>query len=185
VIVPPAVHVTDRSPLPATIAPTFSRVGISIQFRARRRAHFAYEPEVPMSHSFSLEHDLRAIEAVNQRDVQAALANDAATMMSQWTEDFVLLPPDGPILRGRSTIAEAYRGMESAVEILDSALDILEVKVVGDYAFQWGTYRYRTRPRAGGDAVATSGKLMRILQRQPDGSWKMHRTMSTVDPATP
>lgn len=105
-------------------------------------------------------------------------------MMSQWTDDFVLLQPAGPILRGRSTIAEAFGGVESSVEILESVLDIQEVKLLGDYAFQWGTYHYSVRPRAGGETVRTNGKLMRILQRQPDGSWKMHRTISTADPPT-
>ena len=61
-----------------------------------------------MSDLSSLENDLRAIEAINQRDVQFALAGDASMMMSQWTDDFVLLPPLGPILRGRRVIEEAW-----------------------------------------------------------------------------
>ena len=133
----------------------------------------------------TLEEDLRAIEAINRRDMQYALANDPAMMMSQWTEDFVLLQPVGPVLRGRPTIAEAFRGTQSSVEILESGLDIQEVEVLGDYAFQWGTYSYGLRPRPGGVTVRTSGKLLRILQRQPDGSWKMHRSIFTVDPPTP
>jgi len=137
-----------------------------------------------MSDVSPLENDLRAIEALNQRDVQAALAGDIAAMMSQWTDDFVLLQPAGPILRGRSTVAEAFRGAESAIEILENVLDIQEVKILGDHAFQWGTYRYSLRARRGGDTVRASGKLMRILQRQPDRSWKIHRTISTVDPPT-
>jgi uncharacterized protein (TIGR02246 family) len=137
-----------------------------------------------MSELFSLDNDLRAIEALNQRDVQFALSGDAAAMMSQWTDDFVLLPPAAPILRGRSVIAEAFRGVESP-EIVEYALDIQEVKVLGDHAVQWGTYHYRVRPPGGGETVATRGKLMRILQRQPDGSWKMHRGMSTIDQPTP
>jgi uncharacterized protein (TIGR02246 family) len=133
-----------------------------------------------MSDLSSLENDLRAIEAINQRDVQSALAGDASMMMSQWTDDFVLLPPAGPILRGRRVIAEAFQGIESP-EIVEYVLDIQEVKVLGDHAFEWGTYRYSLRPRAGGETVRTGGKLMRILQRQPDGSWKMYRGISTVD----
>ena len=137
-----------------------------------------------MSDVSSLENDLHAIEAVNQRDVRFALANDAAMMMSQWTDDFVLLPPAGPILRGRSVIAEAFRGVESP-EILEYVLDIQEVKVLGDHAYEWGTYHYAVRPREGGESVRTSGKLMRILQRQRDGSWKMYRGIATVDAPTP
>ena len=56
-----------------------------------------------MSDMSALENDLRAIEAINQRDVQFALANDAAMMMSQWTDDFVLLPEAGPIMRGANS----------------------------------------------------------------------------------
>ena len=122
-----------------------------------------------MSDFLSLANDLRAIEAITQEDVQAALANNTARMMAQWTEDFVLLQPAAPVLRGRSTIAEVFRGVESAVEILEYVLDIQEVTVLGDHAFQWGTYRHSMRPRGGGETVVTVGKLMRILQRQRDG----------------
>ena len=131
----------------------------------------------------SVENDLRAIEAINQRDVQFALAGDKDMMMSQWTDDFVLLPPAGPILRGRHVIADAFQG--ESPEILEYVLDIQEVTVLGDHAFQWGAYHYALRPRQGGETIRTSGKLMRILQRQADGSWKMYRGISTIDAPTP
>jgi len=43
-----------------------------------------------MQHRTSLEADLRAIEAINQQDMQLALANDSDKMMSQWADDIVL-----------------------------------------------------------------------------------------------
>jgi uncharacterized protein (TIGR02246 family) len=132
----------------------------------------------------TLAEDLRAIEAVNRRDVEAALAGDTARMMSQWTDDFVLLQPAGPILRGRSVVAETLLASASSVEVLEWVFDFQEVKVLGDHAFLWGTYHGRLRPRAGGESVRASGKLMRILQRQSDGSWKMHRTISAADSPT-
>ena len=61
----------------------------------------------------SREADLRAIEAINRRDMQFALANDSDKMMSQWTDDIVLLQPAGPIMRGRKAIAQAFQGVES------------------------------------------------------------------------
>jgi uncharacterized protein (TIGR02246 family) len=129
-----------------------------------------------MSDLSSVENDLRAIEAITQRDLQAALAGDTAMMMSQWTDDIVLLPPAGPIVRGRSASAEVLLGAASAFEVVEWVFDVQEVKVLGDHAVQWGTYHGSLRPRAGGEAVRSSGKLMRILQRQSDGSWKMYRT---------
>lgn len=68
---------------------------------------------------------------------------------------------------------------------VDYVVDVEEITIAGDYAFEWGTYRGSVRPGAGGDVMPYSGKLMRILQRQPDGSWKMHRTMMTTDPQPP
>jgi len=138
-----------------------------------------------MSDVSSVENDLRAIEAINQREMQFALAGDSAMMMSQWTDDFVLLPPAGPIMRGRRAIAEAFRGVENRVEVVEGVLDFEEVKVLGDHAYQWGTYHQSVRPRAGGETVRSSGKLMRILQRQSDGSWKIYRSIVTADPPTP
>jgi uncharacterized protein (TIGR02246 family) len=176
---PPTDHFTDRSQVPP---PQFEPLLSS--FAAAVLGSVFTQLEVSMSHFSSVENDLRAIEAVNKRDVQYALANDAAMMMSQWTDDFVLLPSDGPIMRGRSVIADAFRGAESP-QILDYVLDIQEVRVLGDHAFQWGTYHYSMRPRSGGGTIHTSGKLMRILQRQPDGSWKIHRGIATADPPTP
>ena len=136
----------------------------------------------------NLEADLRAIEALNQHDVRAALASDTEAIVSQWTDDFVVLPPVGAIVRGRSANAAAVeQGKEQlqAFMPIDYVVDFEEIKVTGEYAFEWGTYRGTTRPRAGASDLTYSGKLMRILQRQPDGTWKMHRTIMTSDPPTP
>ena len=135
-----------------------------------------------------LEADRRAIEALNEHDVRAALRSDLDAIVSQWTDDFVVLPPAGPIVRGRAAnvaAAEQGRAQMQAYIPVDYVVDIEEVTVAGDYAFAWGTYRGGIRPRAGGEEIRSSGKLMRILRRQQDGSWKMHRTMTTVDPPPP
>jgi ketosteroid isomerase-like protein len=136
----------------------------------------------------SLETDRSAIEALNQHDVKAALASDVEAIVSQWTVDFVVIPPAGPIVRGRSAnaaLAEQAKEQMRALIPVDYVVEIEEITVTGDYAFEWGTYRGAARPRAGGSDVTYSGKLLRILQRQPDGSWKMHRTMTTSDPPAP
>ena len=137
-----------------------------------------------MQSQHNLESDIRSIEALNQHDVKATLAMDTDAIISQWTDDFVVLQAAGPITRGRSANAAAARqSMEQmkAVVPLEYKLDVQETTIAGDYAFLWGTYRGSARPLAGGENVNYVGKFMRILQRQPDGSWKMHRTMATTD----
>jgi ketosteroid isomerase-like protein len=133
----------------------------------------------------SRDSDLRAIEALNQHDINAVMASDLAAIASQWTDDFVILPSAGPIVRGRAANAEiAERGKQQieAMEPLDYRVDFDEIEIVGDFAFEWGIYGGSTRVRATGQVFSYSGKLMRILRKQTDGSWKMHRTMTSVDP---
>jgi uncharacterized protein (TIGR02246 family) len=135
-----------------------------------------------------LEADLRAIEALNQRDVAALMAGDITSITSQWTDDFTVLPAAGPIVRGRAAnvaIVEQSREQLQAIEPVEYVVDFEEITVLGEYAYEWGSYRGSMRPRGGGAAISYGGKLLRILRRQTDGSWKMHRTMMTADPSAP
>src|SRR5215469_17390532 len=93
--------------------------------------------------------DLRAIEALNLQDCKAVMENDVATIISQWTDDFVVLPADGPIVRGRQAnveITERGREQLQAIEPIEYTADFEEIRVLGDYAYEWGTYRGRMRP---------------------------------------
>jgi uncharacterized protein (TIGR02246 family) len=137
-----------------------------------------------MSSNANPDADRLAIEALNQHDVKATLAQDLKAIVSQWTEDFVVIPGTGDIVRGRSVnAANAERAMEQMKGIVpvDYDLNAEEITVSGDYAFVWGTYCGTARPSGGGSDLTYRGKFMRILQRQSDGSWKMHRTMATTD----
>ena len=64
-------------------------------------------------------------------------------------------------------------------------VDSVDVEQLDRDTFLRQSYRYGVRSRAGGETVRSSGKLMRILQRQPDASWKIHRGIITADPPTP
>jgi ketosteroid isomerase-like protein len=88
-------------------------------------------------------------------------------------------------VRGRNAnvqIIEKGRSQIHAFEPVEYEEKFEEIKVVGGYAFEWGTYRGSSRSHAGGESVSYGGKLMRILERQSDGSWKMYRTITTSDP---
>lgn len=132
--------------------------------------------------------DRAAIEALNRHDIAAALASDVDAIVSQWTENFVLLPPIGPIVRGRAAnlaMLNEHRQQLEKFEPVAYDVDIEEIVVSGEYAFAWGQFRTVARPRGGGADIASSGKLLRVYQRQRDGRWLMHRTMSTMDSTRP
>jgi ketosteroid isomerase-like protein len=93
-----------------------------------------------------LEADRRAIEALNQHDVKAALASDVEAIVSQWTDDFVVIPPAGPIVRGRSANAAlAERGKEQ-MQALIPVDYVVEMTVARDYAFEPGNVSGRGTP---------------------------------------
>lgn len=134
----------------------------------------------------SLEDDLRAIEALNQHDIDAVLSEDLDAVISQWTEDFVLISSD---ITSRADLIEGMapaRESAALLEPLEYVLDWEETTVAGDYAFAWGTSRSSSRAIETGEVFSNSGRILRIFQRQWDGSWKMYRTMLNPDrPADP
>jgi len=95
--------------------------------------------------------------------------------MSFWTDDGVEMPP------GRSRIGkEAIQSrMQSIFDELTAEVTTAfdEVVVVGDWAFARGTFTGTWAPVAGGEPRQKSAKNLWILQRHPDGSWKIARFM--------
>ena len=159
------------------------RLSLALVAIAATVAATACAPAAPATPD--LDEDLRAIEALTQHDIDAVLAGDFDALISQWTDDFVLIT-GGAIVRGRdanAALTDGARAMADLLEPVEHVVDFEETIVAGDYAFQWGTVRSSSRAIETGEVYSSSGKLLRILQRQADGSWKMHRTMTMAEPA--
>ena len=132
--------------------------------------------------------DLQAIEALHRKDVEASKARDFATLRGLIDDDGVLMPPGEPPCRGRDALDAAFQSMQSQhhnVDILDYDQHFEEVVVLGEYAFEWGTLT--GSQRGNGQIMAGRYHLMRILKKQPDGAWKVYRSIwneiaSTTEP---
>jgi ketosteroid isomerase-like protein len=116
------------------------------------------------------------IVLLHQTDERATLTGSADALAQLWTSDAVRMEPGGPAEVGRAAITaedkkeEAHRRKGAAVLAYEPR--ICDVEVVGDRAIEWGYFRYVYRMRAGGTRRVFVGKLLRILKRQSDGSWK-------------
>ena len=129
--------------------------------------------------------DRQAIERLRERDMRASREQDFQTLRSLITDDAVILPPGGAIQRGKETLDANFERMKLSageVEILDYRLIFDELKILGDYAFEWGRIEGAMRARGSDDVVNASYKVMRILQRQADGQWKVHRSIWNENP---
>lgn len=128
--------------------------------------------------------ELEAIEALHRRDMAAARAGDAEALSALWTADIVALAPGSPTRRGREeALASLRRSLAASAEweTVDYVLRFEEVRLLGDHAWDWGTFEGVVRHRTTGETARSSGKLLRILRRTPEGEWRVHRTIWNVD----
>jgi uncharacterized protein (TIGR02246 family) len=124
--------------------------------------------------------DLARIEELHRADMRASKAGDYRTLRTLLSDDAVVLPPGGRMIRGREALDESFARMAQAAppaEVLDYRFEWHEVRVCGDYAFEWGYILGEERDRRTGEVRSARYHAMRVLQRQHDGSWKVHRTI--------
>lgn len=127
-----------------------------------------------------MRNDLDRIEELHQMDMRASRSGDFATLRSIMSDDAAVMPPGGRLIRGREALDRSFAAMSGAnspTEVLEYRFDWHEVRVLGDYAFEWGFIHGRERDRTTGDVRAERYHVMRILERQADGSWRVHRTI--------
>jgi ketosteroid isomerase-like protein len=131
--------------------------------------------------------DRLKIEELHQKDRKASLQRDYGTLVSLMDEAMILIPQQRAPLRGKQAVAEnlkAYLEQTQGWKVTEYVHDFEEVEVAGDRAFEWGTYRGTVVP-PGGQPIRETGKIVRILRRQPDGSWKVYRAMGIADQPSP
>jgi len=129
-----------------------------------------------MSHSA----DLQAIEALHETDRRAMFRYDVETLIGLWEEDGVLLPPGSEPVVGKEAIAARLRASAEGPdipEVLENELDFSDITIVGDWAFESGTFKSVWRERGTQAVSAQCGNILRVLHRQSDGSWKCARAI--------
>jgi uncharacterized protein (TIGR02246 family) len=127
-----------------------------------------------------MDDDSTRIEALHRTDMEASRRGDYPTLRSLMSDDAAVLPPGGRMLRGREALDASFKRMAAAApttEVLEYRFEWHEVQVCGDYAFEWGYIVGRERSLETGEETAERYHVMRVLQRQPDGDWKVHRTI--------
>jgi uncharacterized protein (TIGR02246 family) len=123
--------------------------------------------------------DLRAIQRLRDADVAASKAYDAEGLAALFTDDAVALGPGQPPVRGIAAIRAGLRRMVASldIEVLDYKEAFEETLLFGDTAVEWGRIEGTERPRGGVEVSTSRVHVMRILRRQPDGNWRIHRTI--------
>lgn len=118
------------------------------------------------------------------RYLKSVLAGDATAITGMFREDAVLMPADCPSLRGRTAIDQYYRAwFNSPAKVTGFTFTHLESPVLGETAYDVGTYRQTLSLGAGG-TVNISGKYSVILKRS-SGEWKIAYLIFNSDSPSP
>jgi uncharacterized protein (TIGR02246 family) len=125
--------------------------------------------------------DKQAIDATRKAYVQAWRAGNAAAVTVLYDDEGMVLYPNTPAVRGKAEILAYFQGFFGEYVQTEFELESDEIEVVGPWAFDRGSYRWKGTPREGGDALEDQGKYLVILRRQAHGSWGVYRDMDNSD----
>jgi uncharacterized protein (TIGR02246 family) len=122
--------------------------------------------------------DVAAVDAALEGYVADIRTNDAAKIASWWTEDAVYIDRAEPTINGREGMESFLKGVLGGVRITDAGVEKDDLAVSGDLAYVIGRYREVLQPREGAP-VDNRGRFVFIWKRQPDGTWKIARSVGT------
>ena len=128
----------------------------------------------------SYEKDLAAIRQFLQSSGDAVNAGDVEAEVNRFTEDGIYMWPDAPSIEGKEELGNWFRKRFAKVNLrLENITE--EIEVCGDWAFERGIYVARIQPKERDEAETVYGKYINILNKQPDGSWKIARRIRNRD----
>jgi uncharacterized protein (TIGR02246 family) len=114
-----------------------------------------------------------AIRAVADAYVKASLAGDAKAIAALYADDAVEMPPNEPMVKGRTAIEQFYQKLfGSGTKMATFSITHLESTAVGDSGYDVGTYQQSVAPKGATAPVKDSGKYTVILKRSA-GAWKV------------
>jgi uncharacterized protein (TIGR02246 family) len=107
------------------------------------------------------------VDEANRRFMEAMERGDAASVAALYAEDAVVLPPDGPMVSGRSAIEEFWRGLMGA-GARGVNLETLRLAGSGDMLHEVGRATITIQPE-GGETNNLVVKYVVVWERNPAG----------------
>ena len=123
--------------------------------------------------------DIQSIEALRTAFASAYLTGNADAIAEMYTEGGVSQGNMQPTATGRAAIAAALKTTFSQFNMkIDLFAD--ETHTLGNAGWERGRYTLTMTPKGGGAGTTTNGRYMIILERGPDGMWRVARDIDNV-----
>ena len=117
-----------------------------------------------------------SIDKAHEAWIDAMRANDAQALGSLMAPDVLLMPPHAPAASGPQAGIDWFAGVVKQARTVEVRIKEREVIVSGVYGIERGSFTWTIQP-FGATAVEDQGQFVAIWQKQPDGAWRMKRTI--------
>ena len=127
--------------------------------------------------------DLAAIEKLHQQDIAATIARDPVALTEFWTDDAIRLGAGAPAEVGKPAIraSNERQTAQLKIKVLSYVPETRDFTFLeGGWAVEWREFTASYVELSGGEPKQVRGRVLGILKRLPDGSWKAFRAMGTA-----
>jgi ketosteroid isomerase-like protein len=104
--------------------------------------------------------------------MKAAADKGSQGYMSYYAEDSVELPNGGPVIQGKTNIAQGMGFLDDKNNRLIWTPVGADISASGDLGYTYGNYEFHSKNNEG-KATVEYGKYTSIWKKQKDGSWKV------------
>ena len=115
----------------------------------------------------------------------AAAAQDAAGIAKLYAPDGIEMAPNAPAAKGHAAIEAFHKGMAKEWMVHGVTLTPTETRVMGDRAYETGTYKQGLMPQKGGGMLDDTGKFVVLLKKDASGAWWITHAIYNSDVPPP
>ncbi|MFN8582202.1 MAG: nuclear transport factor 2 family protein [Gemmatimonadaceae bacterium] len=141
-----------------------------------------------LSRAGQAQSDRAGVDMFNRAFEDATRRMDTEASIALWDETGISLLPSTKPLIGKAAIAEFIRGVVNGLQgarMQSFAFACHDVVISGDWATEWCTEHQVVQLPAGQPPFDGWGKMLLVLRRGPDGTWRLAREMwNQAVPAT-
>jgi len=126
------------------------------------------------------EVDRAAVAKASQKVIAAIEGDDLERIMAGLSSDHITFAPNEPALGDLAKLRSWHEGRISGFTS-NLVVSSDELQVFGDWAFECWSGVFTVTPRQGGSPIQDTLKGIWIWNRQPDGAWKLARSIWNSD----
>jgi uncharacterized protein (TIGR02246 family) len=135
--------------------------------------------------SSSSAQDKQALDELRSSYASAWDSGNASAIADLYSADAMAFPGNQPTVTGRDAILKYNEDFFAQYKPGKMDLTPEETRIMGDWAFDRGTYHMTATAKSGDQAMEARGRYLVILRKQADGSWKVSRDFDNTDSAAP